>query len=316
MAKTLRSPKAITGRVDMRKLIRDVQANDTVITPRLNQYLLSHQDDPYPQWIADWVALRLALKPRDRSASFSASAGGSCLRRQQLQFLGMPQTGLNDVRLQNIFDDGSWRHLRWQAMLMDAGILFTGNDLDNPEALGAEHPMQWRSQRLRGTADGYGYVPDNHPVPHWRGKKYGFELKGMNGFMYQRLMGKDSKDIKDEHFAQVHNYFLMEDFDLFVIIYEDKSTQAWHEWVIEPDEMELKRRRQELSVLNEGIDKQTLEPMLLSCKARRGEFDDCPFGGEGGSCVRTRDYPGLRKSTKTLAEERRPKKRIRKVQGR
>lgn len=305
MAKALKGPSHIKGRVDMRALIRAAQQNDTIMTPRLNQYLLAHQDDPYPEWIADWVAMRLKLQPRDRSGSFSASAGATCLRRQELQFLGMPHSGAHDPRLQNIFDDGSWRHLRWQAMLMDAGILYTGDDPENPEPLGAEHPMQWRTKRLRGTADGYGYVPMNHPIPRWRGKKFGFELKGMNSFMYQRIMGKDSKDIKDEHFAQTHNYFLMEDFDLFVIIYEDKSTQKWHEWVIEPDEDELLRRREDLVVLNDDVENQTLQPMLLSCKARRGEFDDCPFGTEGGACLRTREWPALQK----------PKKKIRRRVG-
>lgn len=270
----------------MKKVMAAVQDHNTILTRPYRQHLMSHQDEPYPPDIAEWIRQELVKPGRDRSGSFSGSSATQCLRRQELQFLGMPQSGVTDPDLQNIFDDGTWRHLRWQARLLWAGLL-QGDDVHDS---GVEVPMSWRKRRLRGSADGMGFVPDNHPVPHWRGKKFGFELKGVNPFLYAKIV-KGDQEIKDEHRAQVHNYFLMYDFDLFIVLYENKGTQQFFEWVIEPDERELEARKSELTVLNKAVDDRVLHPMLPECKARKEKFEQCPFGGESGACLRTREWP-------------------------
>ena len=39
------------------------------------------------------------------------------------QYIGVPVMSRGDSRLHSIFIDGTWRHIRWQMMLLEAGIL-------------------------------------------------------------------------------------------------------------------------------------------------------------------------------------------------
>lgn len=266
-------------------IVRATRDTDKIITPIHERWLQMHGDDPYPEWVADWIHKQLTTTPRNRSASFSASSAGRCPREQELQFLGMPKSGVVDPQLANVFDDGSWRHLRWQANLLTNGLLDR-----------AEMPLFWRNMRSRGTIDGQGTVGNTHPRARWHGAVYGFELKGVSGFQYPKYVQTD--EAKEDHLDQVHRYFLMGDFDLFIIVYEDKSTQAWHEWVIEPDQARIDKQREELERLNHDIDSKQLAPMLPVCRQRGALFKQCDFGGIGGACITTGNWPKPKKGRK------------------
>lgn len=247
--------------------------SEHIITHRLNMFLMSNPNLVLDDWVADTIRAEMTKQPRVRSDSFSSSSAGSCHRRQVFQFLGIDSGGVTGPQLQNIFYDGTWRHLRWQAVLLQAGILHT-----------IEFPLKWDAMRSVGTMDGLGVVPDDHPREEWRGLEFGFELKGINSFGYKSAQ---PTGVKEEHLDQVHRYFLSGGFDLFVIIYENKDTQEWTEWVVTPDPVRLEAQRQELVALNEYVEKEQLPPMIPGCVSRQGkEWKWCPYAGEIGVCVR------------------------------
>lgn len=257
---------------DLKRYVRMAEDADKIVTPRLQSWLLRHGDEGVPENVANLIYAQMVAQPRYRGESFSSSSAGMCLRRQVLMYLNMPQ-GSVDPQLQNIFNDGKWRHMRWQAMLLTAGILDR-----------MEFSLPWPNKRSVGTMDGLGVVPDDHPRVEWRGKVFGFELKGVSTFQYGNYAKKGARP-KDDHLNQVHRYFLSSGVDLFVIIYEDKTTQAWTEWVIEPEPALVKEQKVELNELNRAVDREELPPMLPDCKRHTGaEWRSCPFGGSGGIC--------------------------------
>lgn len=278
------------------EVMKSVREGDLIITPVFNKWLVANYDTPIPPDIAEWVRKQLTTKPRDRSGSFSASAAGRCYREQELQFLGMPTSGAIDPRLAWIFDDGKWRHLHWQARLLQAGILDV-----------AERPLFWRNKRSRGTIDGLGSVPDDHKRTRIRGLEFGFELKGVNPFYYKKAVKGDA-GVKEEHKMQVSRYFLMGGFDLFVTLYEDKGSQNWHEWVDFPDMEYINDQREELEELNDAIENEQLHDMLPQCALQTGDtWNSCDYGGAHESCIKSRDWPNLRKS--------KPKKKKKRKKG-
>lgn len=248
-----------------------------IITHRLNLFLMQNPNLVIDEKIADIIKDEITKQPRVRSGSFSSSSAGTCMRRQVFQFIGVDSGGVNSPQLQNIFYDGTWRHLRWQATLLQAGILSE-----------IEFPLQWEAMRSRGTMDGIGVVPDDHPNEAWRGLEFGFELKGVNSYGYKAAI--KNGNVKEDHLNQIHRYFLSGGFDLFVVIYENKDTQEWTEWVVEPDQKRLEAQRKELEALNEYADQKILPPMITPCIQRTGnEWKYCPFAGETGVCVQ-RDH--------------------------
>src|SRR5690606_6649176 len=106
------------------------------------------------------------------------------------------------------------------------------------------------------------------------------------------LYPKWSKELHEPHRRQVHKYMLMSGLPLFVIVYEDKSTQQWTEWVVEPDPQLLEETRGELERLNAAVDNRRLPEMLEGCKLQRGKvWQDCPLSGASGPCVSARTWP-------------------------
>lgn len=262
--------------VDLKRLIRGVNRADTIVTPRLNQYLLSGRyDEALPDWIVEFIRSELQKPRYDATGRFRASAAGSCFRYQELRYAGVQGDKAIDPRLANIFSDGKWRHLRWQAMLLHAGIL-----------LRPEEGLDWPAMRSWATMDGIGIVPDDHPHQDWRGKEFGFELKGANPFGFQKDV-KENNEAKDAHLDQVHRAFINGGFDLYVVIYENKGTQEWHEWVYEPDVKRVQFQMEELTTLNNDINTGNLAPMIPECAARKGYTFNygCPYGRKSGACV-------------------------------
>ena len=253
-----------------------------IVTPLLTPWLESHGDDPYPPWVGNTIRKLLVTPPRIRSGFFSASSAGTCLRAQEFGFLGMaPTPGTREhipPELMAVFDNGKWGHLRWQARLLSAGILQQ-----------IEVSMTWPNMYSVNTLDGMGIVDAEHPNRKWRNEEFGFELKTVSPFLYPRWV---SGPPQAKHLAQIHRYFLVSGYRLFVIIYENKGTNAWYEWVIRPDPVLMRQSELELQHLNTAVDRQLFHEPLSSCKIRTGpNWRECPYAGKGGVCETTKRWP-------------------------
>lgn len=193
----------------LRQIVRAAKESENlVVTPRLTAWLVQHGDEELDAKVAQRVYDLLTTKPRNRVASFSSSSAGNCIRRQVFEYVGAAGGAVPTPTLQNIFSDGKWRHLRWQAMLLMAGILTT-----------VEYPLSWPAKRSKGSVDGHGFVPDTHP--RYGGREFGFELKGANPYVWQTVDKTGAPP--DKTLNQVHRYFLLSGFDLFVVVYENKA---------------------------------------------------------------------------------------------
>ena len=249
------------------ELVRATKRVDTIVTRPVTDWLIKHGNDAHSPVTAAWVADQLSTPPRIRSGSFSGAAAGMCLRRQELAYYGAPG-GAIDTQLQNIFNDGKWRHLRWQAMLFDAGVITD-----------AEYLVTWDEYLSRGSLDARGEVPVDHQRRDWQGKEFGFELKGVSSFQYGRL-SKEGPMLK--HLQQIAHYFVLSNLDLFSVVYEDKTTQAWTEWVIEPDKKLMIEAESDIRALATAAKQGTLHGQLPDCVRRKGDiYNDCPYGNNG-----------------------------------
>jgi len=255
------------------KMIEDNDNDNLIITPLFSEFLASW-DGNISLKASEFVYEQLQAKQRDRRYSWSASASGFCKRRQELAFLGLPQIGTSDPRMQHILYNGRWVHLRWQAELLTAGLI----DM-------AESTHIRKSLRARCTMDGTGVSQSGR----FDGRDFGFELKGRNSFVYSQ-----QGHLPDEKTRQQVDFeFLLTGMDLWVIINENKNDQKWHEWVFVRDESRMKIVLDELRELNKAIDREKLHPLLPDCKKGKGEFLRCPFGGKGGSCLASGTWPSL-----------------------
>lgn len=266
-----RNPKVSN---ELKEILNNSIRDDLIITPLLDEFLLTW-DENFSEEAAKRVQHLLTTPQRDRSASFSASSAGLCLRRQELQFLGMPVVGKTDAHLMKIFQNGRWVHLRWQALLMTAQII------DNIEVTHRKP-----RHRARCSLDGLGVAKRGR----WVGSDFGFELKGRNDYVFKSQV---IKSVDEKTRKQVDFMHLLTGLDLFVIMNENKNTQENKEWVFQREDDRVRDMAKQVKELNRAIDIQRLHPMLEECRRelKNGEFYVCPFGGPGGSCVASGNWP-------------------------
>lgn len=259
----------------IKELLEESARDDLIITPPYNDFL-NNWDENYPPSVVERITQVLSTKQRDRRYTWSASgAGDSCKRRRELAFIGMPIVANYDPQQRRIFLNGTWVHLRNQAVLMAAGIL------DNIEVT-----IKRKKWRTRCTMDGMGVVSQGRYI----GAEFGYELKSANEFAYQNQI---IKGVSEKTRKQVDFEFLMSGFDLFVIHNENKNNQSINEWVIVRDDNRVAEVVEDLKELNAAIDGRSLTPMLPECvkQLRSGEFYNCPFGGDGGICPSVGKWP-------------------------
>ena len=266
--------------ININKLIRAVRRNDLLVTPILEPWLIKHGDEALPDAVVDRLAAILRTKPRDRSRSFSGALAGACKRRQELAYAGV-RGGAVDSQLQNIFNDGKYRHLRWQGYLLALGLI---SDI--------EYLVRWPKMYSRGSLDGRGVVPKNHPNDKLRGLTFGLEVKGVSTFQFSKY--KSDYKMKGEHLSQIHHYFVLSDVDFFVVIYEDKTTQAFLEFVVFPDPNLLRQAEYEIRHLANAVNTKTLDPILPECRKRTGDiYKNCPYGLNGACALARHEPPPL-----------------------
>jgi hypothetical protein len=271
-------------------LARTLQQTDQrrrlLVTPRLRRWFLEHPGGGAslitPDAI-DRVLRELRTAPRERTRTYSASSAGDCLRRQELMYLGAPVTPSRRFSVEQlaIFSDGWIRHIRWQLLTLSAGIL---TDI--------EYPAPWLDRYAMGSLDGVGIVPADYPVPTWRDTVWGLEIKGVSPFLWSKYTAGPLPI--EAHVKQIARYSLQSGIRLFVVIYENKATQVWKEWLVEITDAMLAEAEHEVTELAAATEARQLHPMLPGCRIHRGNtWLHCPYGGTGGTCPTTRRWSDL-----------------------
>jgi hypothetical protein len=230
------------------------ESESKVITPRLDKWLLDHPEGVVTRTEEQRkLLLRLTGDESNsqRMSRFGASSRGTCARQQVFRFIGAPGLRTVDSVLQNIFNDGTWRHIRHQMMGMQAGYL---TDVE------VKHTMP--SYNLTTSLDG------ENKDEGWM-----MELKGMRHYG-KVVMG----EIPEGHYLQMHTMLLVTGYERVIYLVEDKGSNDWVEVSIARDKAAIGKVKDELNIINDAVEDQKLPPMKSNCKMKKGsEYQGCPF---------------------------------------
>lgn len=228
---------------------------------RITQPLVTHmiREGDNAALVPDTIGMRKILrmltqqrKSSERHGAFHSSQLYQCPRSQIFGYLGVPgKDAAISPELRNIFNDGTWRHIRWQITLLNAGIITH-----------VEVPVIVPGYRFAGSIDGTN-----------EDELWGLELKGTSQFQVVKQYGA-----LPSHVKQVHGYLTARpDLEKFIVLYEDKSTNQWHEVHIERDPKIVRQIERILNALNEAIDNKQLPEVLNECEYGEGAYKGCPF---------------------------------------
>lgn len=235
------------------KLIASIKS-ELPVTPRHEKWLIQNQNAGYTDEAKSFLAGEVGKPQRDRSRAFSASGAKTCHRRQLFAYIGMAEDTRFSTRTIQIFHNGTFMHLRWQLAGISAGWLA------QPEAFATHEDL-----RVKGSLDG---ILDTGE---------GLELKSINSNGFNWISAAEQPKV--QHMGQIGTYFVMlPDIDAFSVIYENKDTQDYKEFLIKRENGPVTAARIELEVLNEHVDHRTFPEVKDGCWAKQGsEYLQCPF---------------------------------------
>jgi hypothetical protein len=255
--------------MSLKNIVRMARMNSR-ITPKLNAWLVNNSNGVTIKKsdVADRVMK--ILRPsgvKSRAGAFHPSQLYQCPRAQVFGYYGAEGIKEYNPTLQNVFNDGHYRHLRWQIMLLEAGII---TDI--------EVPVRIDKYRLEGSMDGM------NSEEGWM-----FELKGTSQFG-----GVQTRGAMPAHIKQVHAYLLASGLDKAIIVYECKSTQQWVEIEINRDEKIIQEIEEILKELNDAIDKEKFPKILAECKDKTGaKFNSCQYSNICHGCNKPADIASV-----------------------
>lgn len=235
------------------KLTQLLQAHqqELPISPVHERWLADNPNPEYSPEAKEFLAKQIGKPDRVRTGSFSPSSAGKCLRRRQFEYLGLPRKPFRTSLIQ-VLHNGTWVHLRWQAAGLTAGWLAE-----------AEVGVEYEDLGMKGTMDGR--LPDGR----------GLEIKSINSNGFRYVM---SKGPKREHLHQITSYALASGIKDWVVLYEDKDTNEYKEFLFTPDEVGLDLVWGEYEKLMLAVSQGRLIEMKDECWAKKGnEYLQCPF---------------------------------------
>lgn len=224
-----------------------------VLTPFLDRYFR----DPPPNHSERTMEVIKGLatqRPRDRTRAFSASSLGSCMRAQSFRYLDYPGVQVPDPRLQGIFLNGKWIHLKWQAVLLEIGIV----DEDHLEV-----PV-YLDDTVKGTIDAICEIDK---------LKWIVDFKGVNPQSFAKYRAGEKNLM---YSMQLQAYMKATGIPRALLLYENKATGEYYEQQTFADSDESFRMQARVMALRHYMDVHLLPPPLHEAPANP-ECRGCPF---------------------------------------
>lgn len=227
----------------------EVDTSEKILTPRITEWFSTHSGaSGFSQETADEIARQMTSTSNStRHSRFGASAAGTCPRAQMFSFLGHDSAVTPD--LSAIFADGHWRHLKWQAIGLEAGWFEE-----------VEHVATVPDYDLKVSLD----------AVNWS-EGWFFELKGTSQFAAIVKGGVPRK-----HLMQMHRCMLATGLDTAVYLAEDKRVQQFHEVVVRRDDKVMAEVEAELEQLQHHVTDEVMPDIQTECLSRSGpEYRGC-----------------------------------------
>lgn len=230
-----------------------------ILAPHVERFL-SNWNGQFSKETLEVILELAARPPRDRVGSFSASNLGKCMRQQALAYQGQPEEVVANPIQTSLFHDGSWRHLRWQGIFLEMGLV--ARDAWSGYLL--EVPVEIPELEVRGTLD---------VILNLEGERWIVDIKGANPFSFSKA---ERGEVNQGYRWQLQTYMRAIQIPRAMLWYEDKSTQELHEIVITSSDKEAQEVWARMRGLKRFRDLRRLPPQLPGFPTEL-ECRKCPF---------------------------------------
>lgn len=244
----------------LNSLIKNLKNQDNPLPALVDEYLFKR--DKSPNRLREY---NIDMVPRHRPPGrIGASSVGGCQRLAIYKFLGVPGKYRLDPQLELKFEDGNWRHHKWQAMFEDMQLVLGE---DRFKVLGVEERIEIPELKIVGHLDNRLHMEDFGEVI--------VDIKGINdrGFLWLIQNAKP----KEQHVSQILTYGKAKGLDKGIIIYDNKNDQSTKMWIVDNNEMAWVNVQAWVKDVLEYLEGKKLPKKHPDCKQGVYLWSKCPW---------------------------------------
>lgn len=202
---------------DMKRNAQQTQAETRTGVPLPRKVLSPLVDEYY---------LKLPADDHGGKGIISPSSLGGCKRALYYSYIGAKREGGFESTSKSIFEDGTYRHARWE----DVFKRMHHDDIGGFQILAIEEFKRDKKTHIGGSLDLLVRVDSGD---------YIVDVKGMRGRYFWPLL--KSNDIGEQYLLQIHAYMDLWDVGRYIFWVECKDTNDTHEIVGEKDPAIMKK---------------------------------------------------------------------------
>lgn len=236
-----------------------VREGENPLTPMIDAYYLRRDESPH-RLDEYTVPMRDRIRPGGR---LSPSSVGGCERAAMFKFVNMEGRKVIDPDQQAVFDDGTWRHHRWQATFLDMEQVLGKKKFEVIKIEG-----KTRLPKL--------YVAGSYDVlVKIRGVMYVIDFKGANSWMWSWIAEHHAP--LPSHILQLITYMRMRKVNKGMLFYEHKDRNIHQIFTTQYTREQWIEAKAWLERVIAHLEARTLPPKSITCASGNFEHERCPY---------------------------------------
>lgn len=209
----------------------------------------------------------ITMVPRHRPhGRLSPSSLGGCKREAVLKFLGVKGKRRVDLDLELIFEDGNWRHHKWQAIFLDMQKVLGRNKF---RVVSFESDAILPDLFVAGSLDVH-IICD--------GKHYIIDIKGINDFGFKRVC-IDTDAPMPKHVDQLTAYMKAKKVRRGIIMYENKDKNLLKSFLVMYDKKQWKQVTAWTDEVITALENERLPAKDHACNRGNFAYGRCQYAG-------------------------------------
>lgn len=241
-------------------------SDDDPLTPLIDEYLIKRLKPKYQKDRLQEVTIPVAGRPRP-PGRLSPSTICGCERQSALTFLGVEGRKRIDPDTELIFEDGVWRHHKWQTMFLDMERVLGS---DRIRVLSIEEPVKIGKLYVAGHLDVHIAIFVNG---EWI--EIVIDIKGANSYAFENAYRTRRPDPK--YVRQLLSYMRAKRCQRGILLYDSKDKNRYYVFSVEFSDTDWKEVRAWCKRVIGQIESRRLPPMHPECDNGTFLYNKCPF---------------------------------------
>lgn len=186
-----------------------------------------------------------------------------CERQAAFVFVGMPGRGIKDPEQEAVFEDGKWRHLKWDAIFLDMQLVLGSKKF---AVVSIEEYVEVPKLFIAGHLDA---------VIKINGEKWVVDFKGINSWGFERVFREHEPH--EAHVLQLICYMRARRIPRGMILYDHKDKNLTKIFAVRFTQAQWSEVNEWCERVLRKLVKEDLPPMSLDCQSGNFLFEKCPF---------------------------------------